>query len=208
MFADKRLRAGDGIAVRGENGRAMSKDLGVLYSATGETAEQFRAIEHLYDESSNTFAIPSGMIMGMANVLSTFGAYIVTSAEAKLQSSDDFCCVYNPLDLDSSLQRKVTSIVKALHNIAVEKLGSMITSRDKSYLLKGKNEIEMNSLVVQNTPVMVAGVEVPSLTPLGKSPIIDINTCMQNISEIVARLLRGHSRESYLYYTHMYAETF
>ena len=66
MFGNKRLRAVDGIALDFSAGSFRSVDLDPLQQSVGEGADQFGAIEHIYDSESNTFAIPTGMVMGMS----------------------------------------------------------------------------------------------------------------------------------------------
>ena len=50
-----------------------------------------------------------------------------------------------------------------------------------------RNVYRHQETFVQGYPVTLAGVEVPTL-----SPIIDLNTCMKNISEIVAKGIVPH----------------
>ena len=76
MFGNNILVVGGGISLEGDCGRFRTTGFHPLLQASRATADQFRSLLGKYDCESNIFKIPTGMIMGMTNILSIFGAYI------------------------------------------------------------------------------------------------------------------------------------
>ena len=67
------------------------------------------------------------MVRGLDGPTPVQWDYMVT-----LFCSDYFCCVFKPLDIGDPIHRTVTEIIGGIQNIAVEKLGCMVTSKDES----------------------------------------------------------------------------
>ena len=186
MYKNKHLTFGEGISIGNKYSSYREADLQDLDKIPESNfKEKLKEIYPLLNEDS--FNMSRGMIMGMANKASTLAAYFVTKSINKLQSSDDSCAVFNDFsyaDPDKSLGK---AVFKGQINCLFERLGCMNHSLDKSYFVTGGEDMEYNSLYIQNGHLINTAVDLPGLAPVGRNYINDQTTILKNLREMISK---------------------
>ena len=186
MYKNKHVTFGEGISIGNKYGSYRETDLKDLDKIPeGKFKEKLKEIYPLLQEES--FMMSRGMIMGMANKASTLAAYFVTKSANKLQSSDDSCAVFSDhgyKDRDKSYGK---AIFKGQLNCLFERLGCMNHSKDKSYYVSGGEDMEYNSLYIQNGHLINTAVDLPGLSPVGRNYINDQSTILKNLREMISK---------------------